>query len=105
LSEFAFDGRGRPEGSHGFGAKTGCGPHWNWRLDYGLIAYLRMGFAASVFIALPTMVLAIGFAVLGFVRKERPLWPAMVAISMITIPLCIELLEVATDLLEWLVRQ
>jgi hypothetical protein len=76
-----------------------------WIMGYGLIAYLRMGFAASAFIALPTMVLAIGFAVLGFVRKERPLWPAMVAISMITIPLCIELLEVATDLLEWLVRQ
>jgi hypothetical protein len=43
-----------------------------WIMGYGLIAYLRMGFAASVFIALPTMVLAIGFAVLGFVGKEPP---------------------------------
>jgi hypothetical protein len=76
-----------------------------WIVGYALVAYLRMGTSAGLFIAVPTIALAVGFAVLGIVRKERPLWPALVAISMLTIPLSFELLDIAADFLEWLVRQ
>jgi hypothetical protein len=75
-----------------------------WIVGYALARYLDIGPASGLFIGVPIISLAVGFAILGFVRKERPLWPAMLALSMLTIPICLNWLELLKDIFEWIAR-
>jgi hypothetical protein len=74
-------------------------------LGYAAAIFSGMGPAAGLFIVAPTIGLAALLAVVGMVRKERPIWPALLTLSFLAFPICMEWLGLGKEAFEWLVRQ
>jgi hypothetical protein len=64
-----------------------------------------MGSSGGLFVVAPTIGVAALFAVIGLVRKERPLWPALLTLTLLTLPICLEWLDIGKGAFHWLARQ